>query len=196
MRVAGMALAIWLRIVFVSGTETALSKTRGAATAVSDTASEAVGKKVADACSRYDRRCVDRPGRLSRLQLQYLDHGDRPDQRPTYTFTVSATYAARRGRYFLWQPGQRAARGRTLRTPKAGRRRAHESLTGRSSRSGRVRRQGLEPRTRGLREDRLAALGLLPAHTAPPCARNAHNALSTRCRPFHEPFHGVRVLPV
>jgi hypothetical protein len=45
--------------------------------------------------------------------------------------------------------------------------------------SQRVRRQGLEPRTRGLREGRLAAQSALPARTAQLSGRNAQNARGT-----------------
>src|SRR6266581_2143475 len=50
----------------------------------------------------------------------------------------------------------------------------------------RVRRQGFEPRTRGLREDRCTAPSALPAQT-----RHAKRSESTQCtmisyRPFHE----------
>jgi hypothetical protein len=49
--------------------------------------------------------------------------------------------------------------------------------------SGRVRRQGLEPRTRGLREGSCGALSALPAQTQQTCARKALSA--------HSP-HGFR----
>jgi hypothetical protein len=57
------------------------------------------------------------------------------------------------------------------------------------ARSERVRRQGLEPRTRGLREGRLAAQSAPPALTAQLNARKALDS-PTRCPDsFHEPFH-------
>lgn len=48
-----------------------------------------------------------------------------------------------------------------------------------------VRRQGFEPRTRGLR-----ALSHLPAQTAIPNAQNALDELGVREYSFHDPFHG------
>jgi hypothetical protein len=54
-----------------------------------------------------------------------------------------------------------------------------------------VRRQGLEPRTGGLRGDRLAALGARPAQTASLPARNAQNAPSGEMESFHEAFHAA-----
>jgi len=54
----------------------------------------------------------------------------------------------------------------------------------------RVRRQGLEPRTRGLREGRLAAQSAPPAQTAQLDALKAQNAQAVGLETFHEPFHG------
>jgi hypothetical protein len=56
---------------------------------------------------------------------------------------------------------------------------------------GRVRRQGLEPRTRGLRVDCSGAPNALPAPTSQESARNARNAHECGLRSFHEPFHAV-----
>ena len=65
----------------------------------------------------------------------------------------------------------------------------------RKARSGRVRRQGLEPRTRGLREDRPAAPGALPAQM-PPRGRPERTQCSViPRRSFHDSFHGSRAAP-
>ncbi len=53
----------------------------------------------------------------------------------------------------------------------------------------RVRRQGLEPRTRGLRVDCCGAPPALPAPTSQGSARNARNARGCDWCSFHEPFH-------
>jgi hypothetical protein len=61
----------------------------------------------------------------------------------------------------------------------------------RLSRSVRVRRQGLEPRTRGLRVARWAAAEALPARITHLDAPEAPDTrASGRCS-FHDPFHGV-----
>ena len=53
-----------------------------------------------------------------------------------------------------------------------------------------VRRQGLEPRTRGLRVDRWAAANALPARIAHVNAPEACNTRTSGRYPFHDPFHG------
>jgi hypothetical protein len=58
-----------------------------------------------------------------------------------------------------------------------------------------VRRQGLEPRTRGLRVDCWGAPHALPAPTSQESARNAHNAQGCDRYSFHEPFHGIPARP-
>jgi hypothetical protein len=61
--------------------------------------------------------------------------------------------------------------------------------------SGRVRRQGLEPRTRGLREARPAATIALAARTYRHAAQNAHGAQGFTSHPVHDPVHGVGGVP-
>ena len=61
--------------------------------------------------------------------------------------------------------------------------------------SERVRRQGLEPRTRGLRVGRPAAPGVLPAQMPQANARKAHIAPRYDSCPSHESSHGIRVDP-
>jgi hypothetical protein len=63
----------------------------------------------------------------------------------------------------------------------------------RKTRSGRVRRQGLEPRTRGLREDRSAAPSALPAQMAPLERPECTQCTTISRWSFHESFHGTRV---
>ena len=58
--------------------------------------------------------------------------------------------------------------------------------------SARVRRQGLEPRTRGLRVGRSGVPGVLPAQCPHADARKAQGY--SRCS-FHEPFHGIGTGP-
>jgi hypothetical protein len=58
-----------------------------------------------------------------------------------------------------------------------------------------VRRQGLEPRTRGLREGRWFAKGALTARMSLPCARKALIAQSFCGRSSHESFHGDGAAP-
>src|SRR5215469_15785117 len=57
-------------------------------------------------------------------------------------------------------------------------------------RSARVRRQGLEPRTRGLRVGCLAAPGVLPARIPQIDAQKAHIAQEYGWRSSHESSHG------
>ena len=57
--------------------------------------------------------------------------------------------------------------------------------------SERARRQGLEPRTRGLIEDRLAAKSVLPARMPHAGARKAHSAQGYGLDSSHEPPHGI-----
>ena len=61
--------------------------------------------------------------------------------------------------------------------------------------SERVRRQGLEPRTRGLRVGRPAVPGLLPAQMPQENARKAHIARRYDSCPSHESSHGIRTDP-
>ena len=56
----------------------------------------------------------------------------------------------------------------------------------------RVRRQGLEPRTRGLRVGRLAALGVLPARMPHVDAQKAHIAQGYGWHSSHESSHGIQ----
>ena len=53
-----------------------------------------------------------------------------------------------------------------------------------------MRRQGLEPRTRGLRVDRWAAADALPARIAHVNAPEAPNTRAFGWCSFHDPFHG------
>jgi hypothetical protein len=53
-----------------------------------------------------------------------------------------------------------------------------------------VRRQGLEPRTRGLREARLGAAIALAARMYRHDAQNAHGAQGFTNHPVHDPVHG------
>ena len=55
----------------------------------------------------------------------------------------------------------------------------------------RVRRQGLEPRTRGLRADCSAASGVLPAQMPNADARKAYIAQGCGWRSSHESSHGT-----
>jgi hypothetical protein len=55
----------------------------------------------------------------------------------------------------------------------------------------RVRRQGFEPRTRGLREDRYAALSALPAQMACANAQRAPQCTTIPQGSFHESFHEI-----
>jgi len=55
-----------------------------------------------------------------------------------------------------------------------------------------VRRQGLEPRTRGLRVDRWAAADALPARIAHVNAPKAPTTRACDRRSFHEPFHDLQ----
>jgi len=54
-----------------------------------------------------------------------------------------------------------------------------------------VRRQGLEPRTRGLREDRLGAKSVLPAQIPHADAQKAHIAQGYGWYSSHESSHGI-----
>jgi hypothetical protein len=58
-----------------------------------------------------------------------------------------------------------------------------------------VRRQGLEPRTRGLREARPAAPAALAAPMYRQGAQNAHGAQGCTSHPVHDPVHGRRRVP-
>ena len=55
-----------------------------------------------------------------------------------------------------------------------------------------MRRQGLEPRTRGLRVGRLAAPGVLPARMPHVDAQKAHIAQGYGWHSSHESSHGIQ----
>ena len=65
----------------------------------------------------------------------------------------------------------------------------------RLTRSARVRRQGLEPRTRGLRVDCWAAPYALPARTSQESAPNARNAQAATGTRSTKAFHGIHAGP-